>query len=62
VRDHRGDAEPDKAIHLQGIADPLFPLVFFARCPRASRKAIASVEKTTRFTTAAILIEARITG
>jgi len=44
------------------IASPLFPFVFSSRCPRASRKAIASVEKTTRFTTAATIINTRITG
>jgi hypothetical protein len=43
------------------IASPVFPSVFSSRCPRASRKAIASAEKTARFTTAAAIIDARIT-
>jgi hypothetical protein len=62
MRDHRGDAEPDKAPHLHEIASPVFPSVFSSRCPRASRKAIASAEKTAKFTTAAAIIDARITG
>jgi hypothetical protein len=46
----------------QAIVDSLSPFVLSARCPRAFRKAAASVEKTARFRAAAILINIRING